>query len=153
MHAEHGGTVPAEPKSASKWNVKRGLFRLWVLLTIGWVVVAGGLGVAIWSSTLAQIGHEVIGWVTPDSHSAAPRKPPRRKMSNSSRSRRLQRVTCRCLSPSLGLPVSYRGPSPARIATRICHSSFGPLKLPAEAAAFGAQPSAHGKSIGCCTLL
>jgi hypothetical protein len=53
----------------------------------------------------------------------------------------------------LVLPVSYRRPSPARSATRICHSSFGPLKLPAELAAFGAQPNARGKSIGWCTLL
>src|SRR6266851_3341641 len=50
---------------AQKLNVKRGLIRLWVLFTIGWLAVAGGVTVIIWSDVLlAQLGR-IIGAAAP----------------------------------------------------------------------------------------
>ena len=42
------------------------------------------------------------------------------------------RVTCRCRSSTLVLPVSFRRPAHGRIVTRICRFSFGPPGAPAE---------------------
>jgi hypothetical protein len=55
--------VPSE--QSSKWNVKRGLIRLWVLFTTVWLATAGGIWVTEWSNELAQLGRELVRSVTP----------------------------------------------------------------------------------------
>jgi hypothetical protein len=50
-------------------NVRRGLFRVWVLITALWFCAAGGLWIAIWGEQLGDAGTEVFHHIvhrTPD---------------------------------------------------------------------------------------
>jgi hypothetical protein len=54
----------AEAHSA-RWNVKRGLIRLWVLFAAIWLTIAGGMWVSIYSNELAQLSRQLVASVTP----------------------------------------------------------------------------------------
>src|SRR5260370_41365714 len=51
MRAEHGeATVPAGQEANSKWNVKRGLVRLWAVSAVIWMGVVGADGFVGWNN-------------------------------------------------------------------------------------------------------
>jgi hypothetical protein len=48
-----------------KWNVKRGLIRVWILFAAIWLATAGGIWAAIWSAAILQLGRGFVGSLTP----------------------------------------------------------------------------------------
>jgi hypothetical protein len=53
------------PKTARRLNFKRGLVRLWVLLTVIWLATAGGIWVAEWSDEILRFGQEFVALLRP----------------------------------------------------------------------------------------
>jgi hypothetical protein len=54
------------PIDTSKWDVKRGLIRLWILFAIAWVAVMGAVGGVIFADAIRQVGSDMEGSITPE---------------------------------------------------------------------------------------
>jgi hypothetical protein len=57
-------SLPRKP--ASKWRLKRGLIRLWILFAVAWIAVVGGIGVVEWWEDLAQLKYSFVKSFNPD---------------------------------------------------------------------------------------
>jgi hypothetical protein len=54
-----------QSQQSPKWNVKRGLIRVWVLFATIWLATAGGIWVAEWSDEILGFGREFVALLRP----------------------------------------------------------------------------------------
>jgi hypothetical protein len=57
---DHPESRTVRGEQTAKWNVKRGLIRVWVLFATIWLATAGGIWVAVWSDEILWFGREFV---------------------------------------------------------------------------------------------
>lgn len=57
--------LPVTDSRAQKWNIKRGLIRIWIVVTILWLVTAGGIWLSEWSDELKYSAKNLFASMTP----------------------------------------------------------------------------------------
>jgi hypothetical protein len=62
---DYPGSSIVQGEQTAKWNVKRGLVRVWVLFATIWLATAGGIWAAEWSDEILWVGGEFIALLRP----------------------------------------------------------------------------------------
>lgn len=66
------GSSIVQGGQTAKWNVKRGLIRVWVLFSTIWLATAGGIWVVEWSDEILRFGRQFVALLRPaNDYSAA----------------------------------------------------------------------------------
>jgi hypothetical protein len=62
---DYPGSPIVRGEQTAKWNVKRGLIRVWVLFATIWLATAGGFWVSEWSDEILSFGREFVALLRP----------------------------------------------------------------------------------------
>jgi hypothetical protein len=57
-------------QQSQQWNLRRGLIRIWIVLTAGWLIVAGALWLVIWWNTVSDAADWVYRSIVPVDYEA-----------------------------------------------------------------------------------